>query len=149
MLNYFRQHSLRKLLWLIILFGSLFIQTQNLFSCELMDTPPETICCCEQTANNGCAMGGHDCNTFKDAPLAGCCDIDTKINIGLQDAAVSDTHYKNLSLDSSPPPPAIIAASQFFLPLLSISNKQALCDLSLSYSFTGTNTYFKTSRLRI
>jgi hypothetical protein len=153
MLNYFRQHPLRKSLWLIVLFASILTQAQNIFACELMDSGPQTKCCCDEDMSKGCPMGG-GCDT--DIPdgvtLTGCCDVSTNINVGLQDVAVvADSHHNKqvTSLDAPQPPPVILTNIELFIPLSNDSNALFGTDLALSLSSPGTHTYLITNRFRI
>lgn len=149
-LNYFRHHPLRKGLWLIILFGSLLSQTQNLFACDLMDSGPQTTCCCDEDMGNGCPMGG-GCDTSDSGLVTGCCEVSTQVDVGLQDVAMTDSHHNKqvLSLDAPQPPPAIIITSEFLLPLSDLADKLAVNDFSISVPSPGTHTYLVTNRFRI
>ncbi|VAW57397.1 hypothetical protein MNBD_GAMMA07-1285 [hydrothermal vent metagenome] len=150
MLTHLRQHYLRKGLWLILLFASLFVQTQSLFACELMGTNLSVICCCDETQHNGCPMGG-GCDDKNGLMSSGCCDTQVKIDIGLQDTVSVDTHHAKqvTSLDAPQPPPAIILAYQISLPLINRSHNRILNIFSPSTASLGTDTYFKTQRFRI
>ncbi|VAW64416.1 hypothetical protein MNBD_GAMMA11-518 [hydrothermal vent metagenome] len=149
MLNYFRHHPLRKSLWLIVLFSSLLIQTQNLFACEMMDNGVKTTCCCDDV-NNSCPMGG-SCEYSENDQISGCCDVSTQINTGLQNIAVADVHHSKqiLSLDAPQPPPALIIEYQVSLPLQSTIRNLVYQDFQYSAAFSGTGIYSRTSRLRI
>ncbi len=152
MLNKFRQHFLRKSLWLVVLFGSLAMQSENLFACGLMDSGPQTNCCCDQDMDNGCQMGG-GCETTDNGVVlsTGCCEISSQVNVGLQTLAVSDSH-QNLQmamLNAPQPPPAPVA---FVLTpvdtartILSLHNVKPPSVLP-SY---GPSTYLVTQRFRI
>ncbi len=148
MLNTLRQHKLRKILWFIVLFTSLFVQTQNLFACKLMETPPNVTCCCDEEKDK-CAMGEKGCTTPENHSAAGCCNVSTQVDVGLQEVAVTDTHDKTFLLDTQHLTSTIITASEFYLPQLSIANKLVLYDFSLSISLIGSSTYANTRRLRI
>jgi len=151
MLTYFRQHSLRKSLWLIVLLGSLFTQTQTLFACELMDGEPSTKCCCDEDMSKGCPMGG-GCETPDNSMPAGCCDISADISVGLADVAVAaDAHHikQILPLDAPQPPPALPVASDLSRLFSDHSGTFVTDDVSLSVHSPGTHTYLVTNRFRI
>ncbi len=150
MLNYFRHHSLRKSLWLIILFGSLFIQSQNLFACNLMDNGPQTSCCCDEDMSNGCPMGG-GCTTSDDGVFSGCCDTSTVVDAGLQDLTISDSnHSKQVqSLDAPQPPPVLILTTHLLLPLTQVNNNIPINYFTRPEPTSGTSTYQITNRFRI
>ncbi|VAW69466.1 hypothetical protein MNBD_GAMMA09-1997 [hydrothermal vent metagenome] len=149
MLNYFRHHPLRKSLWLIVLFSSLLIQSQNLFACEMMDNGVKTTCCCDD-ASNSCPMGG-GCETSQNTKMSGCCDVSTQINVGLQDIVVADAHHSKqiLSLDAPQPPPAIIIEYQVSVPLQGVTRNLNYKDFQYSTAFSGTGIYTRTNRFRI
>jgi hypothetical protein len=150
MLDYIRQHPLRKGLWLIVLLGSLITQTQSLFACELMDNGPQTKCCCDEGMDKGCPMGG-GCDTTDAGIVSGCCDISTKTNVGLQDVAVADSHHSKqvLLLDAPQPPPVVLTTNEILIPLPDATNALVIYDAFLSFSSPGTHTYLVTRRFRI
>lgn len=150
MLTYFRQHPLRQSLWLIVLLGSLFTQTQTLFACELMGSEPTTKCCCDEDVSNGCPMGG-GCESPDNSMPTGCCNVSTDISVGLSDVAVADTHHKKLilALDAPQPPPALILATDLTILLSDASDKFIIERLSFSIPSPGTRTYLVTNRFRI
>ena len=154
MLNYFRQHPLRKSLWLIVLLGSLLTQTQTLFACELMGGGPATTCCCDEDMSNGCPMsknGAGGCEMPDNGIPTGCCDVSTDISVGLPDVAVADSHHfkQVLALDAPQPPPALIFATDLSVQVSVHSVKITVNDFSSSVSSPGTHTYLVTNRFRI
>ncbi|VAW98828.1 hypothetical protein MNBD_GAMMA22-1338 [hydrothermal vent metagenome] len=150
MLNYFRYHSLRKSLWLIILLGSLITQTQNLFACDLMDNGVQTSCCCDDDISNGCQMGG-GCEALDNGVLSGCCDTSTVIDTGIQELALGDSNHNKqvLSLDTSQYFPEIILITQLFLSETRTNSKIATKPYTFSKSTSGIATYQITNRFRI
>ncbi len=150
MLDYFRQNSLRKSLWLIILFASLFMQMQSVFSCELMGNEPQTHCCCNQINRNACPMGG-GCHALDNDLSTDCCEASAKIDVGLQSVVVADVHYNKyiLSLEASQPPPAVVIEFQVVPLKQSRFNRLVLDIFTQSIASLGTNTYFETRRFRI
>jgi len=149
MLSFFRQHPLRKSLWLVILFSSLLTHTQNLFACDLMDNGPQTTCCCDEDMSKGCSMGG-GCDTSDNNITSGCCDVSIDVNTGLQDVATA-THFSKqiLSLDAPQPPPAIIISNEFLLPVSNNPVTFAVRDYSQHVPSSGSLIYLVTSRFRI
>ncbi len=149
MLNYFRQHNLRKGLWLIILFGSLLTQAQNLYACDLIDDGLQTACCCDKNMDKGCSMGG-GCDASAEGLLTGCCEVSTTVDVGLQDVARADSlnHKLVLLLDAPQPPPAIIT-SKIILPLRIISLSAVTSDQSSINPTPGNHTYLVTQRIRV
>jgi len=150
MLNYFRHHSLRNSLWLIILLGSLITQTQSLFACDLMDNGAQTSCCCDDDMSNGCPMGG-GCETSDNGVLSGCCDTSTVIDSGLQELVLSDSNHSKqvLSLNAAQPPPAIILITHLFLPETRFNYITAIEPSTLSESTSGIAIFQITNRFRI
>ncbi|MFV1993006.1 MAG: hypothetical protein ACC635_03810 [Acidiferrobacterales bacterium] len=149
MLNYFRKHSLRKSLWLIILFGSLLTQAQNLYACDLTDSGLQSTCCCDKDMDKGCSMGG-GCDVSAEVTLSGCCEVSTMVDVGLQDVARADSLNDKLVLllDAPQPPPAIIT-SKIILPLRIISESSVASNLFSIDPLTGTHTYLVTQRFRV
>lgn len=152
MLNKFRQHFLRKSLWLVVLFGSLAMQSENLFACGLMDSGPQTTCCCDQDMDKGCLMGGGCDTADNDVVLStGCCEISTQVNVGLQTLAVPDSH-QNLQvavLEAPQPPPApvaLIPTAYNSARTIHSLNKTGFTSALPSY---GSLTYLITQRFRI
>ena len=149
MLNYFRQHNLRKGLWLIILFGSLLTQAQNLYACELTDTGLQSTCCCDKNMNTGCSMGG-GCDSSAEGILTGCCELSSMVDVGLQDVARADSlNHKLVLLLEAPQPPPEIITSKIILPFRIISQSAVTIDLSNINPTPGNHTYLVTQRFRV
>ena len=154
MLNYFRHHSLRKSLWLVILLGSLLTTTQNLYACEFLHNGVQTTCCCDEDMKNGCAMGGGDkasggvCEMSDTGKPTSCCDVSTDITVGLSDVAIADSHHHKqlLALDVLLPLPDLILVTNLNIPSPAKSDTY---DFTLSTSPSGTHTYLTTHRFRI
>jgi len=150
MLIYFRHHTLRKGLWLIVLFASLLTQTQSLFACELMASGPQTTCCCDDNMGNGCQMGG-GCEIPETGNITGCCDVSTDITVGLDNTTVGDPHYYKplLTLDTVQSLVLLISSAELSTPASYVSSKFATHDFALSVPPPGTHTYLVTNRFRI
>jgi len=154
MLSYFRQHSLRKYLWLILLFASLLTQTQSLFACDLMGTPSNTSCCCDDSPTHECPMKGscHDIEANVNAwQVTGCCKTQVQMNIGLQDTGDTDVHHAKQVFSSDVTQLLIVftTAYQLPVPLFEVSNKVILNSFSPSLASFGRQTYSETRRFRI
>ena len=149
MLNFFRQHTLRKSLWLIILFGSLLTQAQNLYACDLTDSGLQSACCCDKDMDKGCSMGG-GCEASAEGMLTGCCEVNTMVDVGIQDVARADSLNDKmvLLLDAPQPPPAIIT-SKIILPLLIISQSSVTSNQFSTNPTPGNLTYLVTQRFRV
>ncbi len=150
MFNHFRHHPLRKGLWLIVLLGSLLTQTQSLFACDLMDSSPNTTCCCDENMNDGCPMGG-GCDLSDSDILSGCCDVSTQVDVGLQNIVVSDSHQGKqvLTLDAPQPPPAILSTNELLFSISNASSALFVSSKSLSFLSPDTPLYRVTNRFRI
>ncbi|HEC27561.1 MAG TPA: hypothetical protein ENI67_09180 [Gammaproteobacteria bacterium] len=152
MLNKFRQHFLHKYLWLVVLFGSLVMQSEDLFACELLDSGPQTTCCCDADMSKGCLVGGGCEMTDNDKVLSnGCCEVSTQVIAGIQDLAVADSHQNlQVALLAAPRPPpapaAIIHTPASTSGISDTSNRVSPSSLPPSY---GPATYLVTQRFRI
>ncbi|GMR05453.1 MAG: hypothetical protein BMS9Abin25_0028 [Gammaproteobacteria bacterium] len=152
MLNKLRRHFLHKHLWLVVLFGSLIMQSEVLFACELLDSGPQTTCCCDADMSKGCLVGGSCEMTDNDSVLSnGCCEVSTQIIVGIQDLAAADS-YQNLQvalLAAPRPPPAPTAIIQTPAPTSGISNWLSRVSPSSLLPSYGPATYLVTQRFRI
>jgi len=149
MLNYFRQHTLRKSLWLIILFGSLLTQVQNLYACDLTHSGLQSTCCCGQDMEKGCSMGG-GCATSAEGLVTGCCEVNATMDVGLENVTAADSlHHKLVLLLDAPQPPPAILISKVVLSPSSISEISVTANLFYANSLNGTQTYLVTQRFRV
>jgi len=128
------------------------MQSEDLFACELLDSGPQTTCCCDADMSKGCLVGGSCEMTDNNSVIPdACCEVSTQVNIGLQNLAVADSH-QNLQvaiLDAPQPPPAPAAIIHIPASTSGISDTSNSVSPSSLPPFYGPATYLVTQRFRI
>lgn len=131
------------------MFLGLFFQFQTVFACELMDSKPKPVCCCDESGDMtmGCGMNGNcqdEAASFVNA--VDCCEKNYQTPPSVKSTAPGAANTQVLLLDGPQPPPvvAVFHVPEFPFPAVTRSYT-----LFLTPDISGIHTYLLTQRLRI